>query len=82
MTDELNNLGECMHCMMPCGKCPDVIRSRLAVAENRGAYILPLRAALRRYGDHLIICEKRRTGGDGDWAPCTCGFDDIREQLL
>lgn len=56
--DELVTLGECRHCVVACGDCPDVIRSTVRTAEARASYADDqLAAALRA----LVACASHLT---------------------
>lgn len=37
--DDLVMLGECRHCIVACGNCPDVIRSKVRTAEARSTQL-------------------------------------------
>lgn len=65
--DDLVTLGECRHCIVACGNCPDVSRSQMRMAESRASHAGDqLTAALRA----LVACASHLTAlGRPDLSP-------------
>ncbi len=57
---------------------PKILPEGTKAALNRANYILALVDALGKYGWHRYECPR----DEKEDAPCECGWDDIKSQLL